>query len=158
MHVSLNIQMSSRLFWFLFFPVMTWLTRAFDDQIWLTSLAFPPGRWYLFICLVTFSSSAAHYYFFFTPTGRILGNSLLPISTCHFLPRAYGREYHTLHLLLSHVIEIHLKFNESRLGIGNKTRYWKSPGAKLSKCSIDKLRRYRLCSSVELNICSRGVY
>lgn len=50
-------------FWLFFFFVMTWLTPAFDDQIWLTSVAFPPGGWYLFICLVSLSSSAAHYFF-----------------------------------------------------------------------------------------------
>lgn len=46
-----------------FSAIMSWLTPAFDDQIWLTSLVFPPGRWYLFICFVSFSCSAAHYFF-----------------------------------------------------------------------------------------------
>lgn len=78
-HVSLNIQTMLRLF-DNFYPAVPWLTPAFNDQIWLTSLAFPSGRWYLFICLVSCSSSAAHY--FFTLTGGILRNGWLSISGC----------------------------------------------------------------------------
>lgn len=57
--------------------VLTWLTTAFDDQIWLTSLAFPSGRCYLFICLVTRAPLRASLFFFFTLTERILGNGWL---------------------------------------------------------------------------------
>lgn len=66
--------------------IMDWLTPAFDDQIWLTSLAFPAGRWYLFICLVSFSCSAAHYYVFFplTPAGIFLFKSHDSILNCQW--------------------------------------------------------------------------